>query len=212
MAFPTTGLLDAFADTEGPPMTGWATPALSSGVRSASGVALANAANAIGIWNSVLSGADCEAYATLTTAAGLAGVVYLFARAKDTANVTTMDGYGISVTEAATDTWSIIIMTNGVVSSLGATFNQEVANGDSIGVECIGSTIAALYKPSAGSWTQLTTRTDTTYAAAGYIGLGFSDTTARMGNFSGGNVVAGHPAVKRMGGVKFAHRLGAGVW
>lgn len=193
MPFPTTGILDTFSDTEGPPMTGWTTPTGVAGLKSNGTVCLANAANGFGIWNSVLSGADCEAFVTISTATGAGATTAVFARMKDVSSAATLDGYGVVVAEAATDSWTISVYTNGVPSTLGAGFSQEVANGDSIGIQIIGSTIGAWYKPSGGSWTLLTTRTDSTYAAAGYIALSISDTTGRCDDFGGGTYVP--PAV-----------------
>ena len=189
MPYPSTSVLDSFGDTEGPPMTGWATPTGTAGLKSASGVCLANAANAFGIWNSVLSGADEECFCTVTTALAAGGLVAVFARFKDIASAATVDGYGVTVTEAATDSWTITIYTNGTPTTLGAGFTQEVSNGDKIGIRCIGSSIQAWYCASGGSWTMLASRTDTTYAAAGYIGAAISDTTGRIDDFGGGTYV-----------------------
>lgn len=186
MAFPTTGILDTFSDTEGPPMTGWATPTGLAGLKSASGTCLANAANAVGFWNSALSGADCEAFVTVTTATSASNTVGVWARCANVGSAATTDGYLVSMGEGATDLWSIYRVDNGVPTLLGSTFSQEVSNGDSIGIQVIGSTIGAWYKASAGSWTELATRTDSTYTAAGYVGLSISDTTGRCDNFGGG--------------------------
>lgn len=190
MPFPTTSVLDSFGDTEGPPMTGWTTPTGVAGLKSASGVCQANAANAFGIWNSIMGGADEEVFCTVTTATGSGGVVAIFVRAKDVGSAATFDAYGLEITEAATDNWAIRTYTNGVPSTIGASFNQEVSNGDSIGLRIIGSTLTAWYKASAGSWTQLAVRTDTTYSAAGYLAASISTTTGRIDNFGGGEYVA----------------------
>lgn len=195
MAFGQTSILDNFnrAD-EGPPMTGWATPALAAGLKIVTNVCAANAANALGVWNSILSSADCESWFTVSTATALSGIVYVFGRLKEIASAATLDGYSVSVTEAATDTWAINSVTNGVATAIGATFNQEVSNGDAIGICCVGSSIQAWYKASGGSWSMLAERTDGTYAAAGYIGAGITDTTGRIDDFGGGNFI---PSISR---------------
>lgn len=184
MAFPTTNVLDTFSDTEGPPMTGWSTPALVSGLKSAGGVCLANAANALGIWNTVIGGADEEVYFTITTATGAGGTVSCFVRAKDTGSALTFDAYGLVITEAATDIWEIDVFTNGAATLIGERVNQEVANGDVIGLRVVGSVLTAFL-----NGVELFSRTDTTYTAAGYIGAAISDTTGRIDNFGGGITV-----------------------
>lgn len=188
MAFPETGLLDTFSDTEGPPMTGWSTPTGVAGLRSASGECLANAANAFGVWDSIMGGEDEEVFCTVTTATGSGAAISIFVRLKDVSSGATIDGYGIEITEGATDTWVIRAYTNAVPTTLGTSFNQEISDGDSIGLRIVGSTLTAWYKASGGSWTQLAERTDSTYTAAGYIALSISDTTGRVDDFGGGTI------------------------
>jgi hypothetical protein len=69
------------------------------------------------------------------------------------------------------------------------------ALGDKLGLECIGSTIAA-YVFQSGAWSQLGTRTDSTYSAAGKIGVRLSDagSNSRIDDFGGGTVVGGAPS------------------
>lgn len=192
-------LLDDFSDTEGPPMTGWTTPTGLAGLRSSGGVCLANAANAMGVWDSIMGSADAEVEATITTATGAGATVSIFVRAKDVGSAATIDAYGLVITEGATDTWQIALFTNGVQSTLGSNFSQEVADGDSIRLRVVGSTLYAFYKASGGSWTELTTRTDSTYSAAGYLALSISDTTGRVDDFGGGVVVTLVPRLALLG-------------
>ena len=140
----------------------------------------------MGVWNSIMGGADEEVFCTVTTATGSGATVAIYLRCKDIASAATLDGYALILTEAATDSWGINTITNGVVGLIGSTFTQEVANGDSIGLRIVGSTLTAWYKASGGSWTQLASRTDSTYAAAGYLALSISDTTGRVDDFGGG--------------------------
>lgn len=188
MSFPTTPVLDTFSDTEGPPMTGWATPTGVSGLRSAAGVCQADAANAFGIWNSILSGADAEVYTTITTATGAGQTIGLFVRAKDIGSAATIDTYGLTILEAGTDAWTLQIYTNGVPSSIGASFDQEVADGDIVGLRIIGNVLYAFL-----NGVEIASRTDdsNTYPLAGYIGAAISDTTGRIDNFGGGNIISG---------------------
>lgn len=199
MAFPTTSVLDTFSDTEGPPMTGWATPTGYAGLKSNGSTCLADAANAVGFWNSVLSGADCEAFCTVTTATSSSNTVGVWARCANIGSGATVDGYFLSMGEGATDLWSIYRVDNGVPTLLGSTFSQEVSDGDSIGIAVIGTTIEAWYKASGGSWTMLDSRTDSTYSAAGYIGASISDTTGRIDDFGGGVAITLLPRLSLLG-------------
>lgn len=210
MPFPSTGILDSFdrANEGPPPSAEWTTPAGVSGLIVSGSLCAANAANALGIFSASSVGPNCEAYYTVTTATGAAAQVQVWARAKDIASAATIDGYSISVTEAATDSWAINSITNGIASQLGASFGQEVSNGDSIGIECFGSNIAAWYKASGGSWIKLAERTDTTYAASGYIGIGIMDTTGRVNDFGGGTTVEEGAAVA--GAVGDGHGISTG--
>lgn len=189
MAFGQTGILDNFnRANEGPPMTGWTTPAGVGGLIVSGSVCAASTANAFGIYSASPSNANCEAWFTVSTATGAGATVSIFARAKDVSSAATFDAYGLVVTEAATDWWAIRRVDNGLATTLGASFAQEVSNGDGIGIRCSGSTITAWYRSgSAGSWTELASRTDSTYSAAGYLAVSISDTTGRVDNFGGGN-------------------------
>jgi hypothetical protein len=64
--------------------------------------------------------------------------------------------------------------------------------GDKVGMEIVGSTIAA-YAYQSGAWTQLGTRSDGAYTAAGKIGVRLSDSGAnsRIDDFGGGTVAGG---------------------
>jgi hypothetical protein len=83
-------------------------------------------------------------------------------------------------------------------AQLGATVSGvSLANGDSIGLSCIGSTIEAWKKPSGGSWASLGNRTDSNLTGGGQIGVNINVTTTapRFSNFGGGKVpdAAGTP-------------------
>ena len=182
-------LIDNFNDTEGPPMTGWVTPALAAGLKSNGTTCLANAANAFGIWNTIMGHADEEAEVTITTKPATAGQVGVMARAKDISSAAIIDGYAVSVlvvAGAGNDIIRAYRIDNGVSTPLGTGIAQEVSNNDSIKIRIVGSSIGVWYKASGGSWTLLETVTDATYSAAGYLGLFSTDTTARMDDFGGG--------------------------
>lgn len=185
-AFPTVPIVDDFNRADENPATGWVTIPTLNAVQVTSnqlkGTALQNAA----YFNAQYS-ADAETACDLGTLPGEGGLVEIGVRGKDVGGVTTVDGYSVRVTIAAgTDTINLYVTTNGA-SSLLASYNQEVASGDSIGIRARGSTIEAWYKPSAGNWTLLGSVTDTTWTAGGYPTLVIVSTTATIDNFRAGN-------------------------
>lgn len=79
---------------------------------------------------------------------------------------------------------------NGVLTQLGAQFDKVLANGDDLGGEIIGSTLKVYYNTGAG-WIEGLSRTDSTYTAAGFVGLRVFSDVNPMDDFGGGTVVAG---------------------
>lgn len=200
MAFPTTGILDDFnrANTGPPPSSSWG----SNKVFSATANNLIVSSNAItsgntnfqsSWWNPSTFGPDAECYITCTTLPAGASdeVAFVMARLA-TPGGTGVDGYGVAVTkQSGTDLVEVYRIDNAAQTLLGASMSQEFSAGDSIGVECSGSSIRAHYKASGGSWTQLGSRTDSTYSAAGNVGVELFSTTVRLDDFGGGTVVTG---------------------
>ena len=89
-----------------------------------------------------------------------------------------------------TDTIEIKKIAGGAPTSL-ASYNQEIANGDSIGLLIVGNQLTAYFKAAAGSWAALGTAiTDSTYTGAGSIGVYCYDATCRLDGFGGGTPVA----------------------
>src|SRR5262249_45088882 len=62
------------------------------------------------------------------------------------------------------------------------TINQELALGDTLLLRVQGSTLEA-WRLSGASWSKLGSLTDTTYPAAGFVGVGLRGTTARLDDF-----------------------------
>ena len=134
--------------------------------------------------------ADQEAYYTITNKNG--GDSFVTARMTDI-GWQTYDGYTVYMSDhvAGTDQIEIYRVDDGVPTLLGASIDQEVSNGDSIGIKVIGDGIAAYYKPTGGNWTQLGYRFDSTYTTGGYIGIGEahdSGSGSALDNFGGGDV------------------------
>ncbi len=200
MAFPTTAVLDNFNRTENPLSDGgkwtggtWG----STGVLATNGTQVyytGTSSNPQYYRNDQTYGPDCEVYCTVAVKPGSnSGFGWLHARIQQVGSAAA-DGYVIRIVEvvAGTDTVEIYRLDNGSFTLLGSAFSQELAAGDSVGFEAVGSTLSVYYKASAGSWTSLGSRTDTTYASAGYIGIGGATNTAfRLDDFGGGTVATG---------------------
>lgn len=193
MAFPTTGVLDNFNRADSASLgASWAVFVSGDGRW---GI-LSNEADGIAgwygdAWGTALSGPDQEAHAKIANKGSTTAPsrVSLWVRVQET-GTTTPDGYGVQFyNDAGTDVWEITRLDNNVGTTLGATFTQEVTNGDSFGLSVVGSTIRAYHKPAAGSWTELASRTDTTYTAGRTIAIEGNQTDWRLDDFGGGDVV-----------------------
>lgn len=197
MAFPSTSVLDNFTGTDGTDLpvysANWqATPTGGSTLEIQANAATGTSAggNNTNSWVTDY-GPDCEVYVTINTKPADGNVILLLARGQQTTSLLTADGYALRfVQNAGTDTFVIQRITNGAATSLSSTFSQEVTNGDSIGLEIVGNTLTAYYKAGGGAWTSLGSTTDSTYTAAGKIGMLTSSTGVRLDDFGGGTYVA----------------------
>jgi hypothetical protein len=140
-------------------------------------------------------GPDSEVYVTVATA-GTSSECDLYARVS-TISSGTFDGYHMACSHNTNN----VVLTRidaGVASAALATFAQAIANGDSVGMSIIGTTITAWYKAGAGAWTSLGTATDSTYGAAGYLVLEAGNNTWTFTNFGGGTALGGLPQTSKM--------------
>lgn len=192
MAFPTTSTLDTFDRTNSATLGANWSDLLGLGLRwgISSNTAAPQASNAADYWNGATY-TNVECYGIISTKpADGAGTVYFLARLASVGG-TTFDGYAVALVPASgTDQVAFFRIDNGVPTQLGATISQEVAAGESLGLEVNSTTLTAYYK-TGGSWSSLGTRTDSTYSAAGRIGLLSADTSPRINDFGGGTIVAG---------------------
>lgn len=188
MAFPTTPVLDTFTRADENPLTGIWLGELTPGESQLQ--LLSNRAAGVNpdpLFNGSYTtpvGADCEAYATIPVDdAGNRCEVY----ARVFIDVGGLDAYCVS---RVGSTWSIRKKTNSGDAAVGATATQAFSAGDSLGIACYGSTIEGWYKPAAGAWTLVLSRTDTTWTNAGYIGLRLFGTVYRADDFGGGTIAS----------------------
>lgn len=198
MAFPSTSVLDNFTGTNGTDLpvysANWqSAPAggVNLEIQSNAATGTAAASNNTNSWATDF-GPDCEIYVTITTKPADGNILLLVARGVQTTSLGTIDGYCLRFAPASgTDSLIIQRIDNGAQSNLVAPISQEVSNGDSLGLEIVGNTLTAYYKPSGGAWTSVGTVTDSTYTAAGKIGMLTSSNTIRLDDFGGGTYVAG---------------------
>lgn len=196
MASPSTPMIDNFdRANEGPPMTGWATPTGAGGLKVDTNQCAGNGASSnFGYWNTIMGGADVEVYCTMATKSASGNAMGLLWRLKDQTAIATLDGYLLAITPAAgTDTIAVQRIDNAVATTLGATISQEVASGDSFMIRMIGSLIIVYYNSGSSGWVSLGTRSDSTYAVAGYSGLVIANTAGRWNDFGGG-VLQSYPS------------------
>lgn len=185
-------LLDNFnrADQGPPPSTDWTT--LLNGHNILSNLVRGNngSASNVSLWDIATYGADVEAYLSIPTLVADGENVEVYARMTTLVGAT-VDGYLARwnrVSGASNDTLQLYSVTNGVATKLGADIaTQEMTAGDKLGIEIIGTTIS-LYTYTGGAWTNKGSRTDSTYSAAGYVGIGCVGNTGRFDDFYAGTI------------------------
>lgn len=201
MAFPETSVLDSGVGTDANPIGGnWSGPVVTGNqqIRRVSN----QFANGPGTsddngsyWNTgITSSADCEAYATIATAGSGAGNWVEVEARIQSVGTAGADYYAV-LANLNGQSMEFFVVTNGVYTQLGSSSalpgSVSWSNGDSIGMEIIGTTINGYYKASGGSWQLVTSRTDSTYSTAGHIGLSIGGSTSRCTNFGGGPFAGG---------------------
>jgi hypothetical protein len=213
VAFPVTGTLDSFDRANSATLgANWTKNIIGAGatdIKLDTNRAYPDALNATvtAWWNPAQFGADCEAYVTYPS--GAAGFddfdqtwetdAWLFFRIQSPGSAAA-DGY----TFVSYDTGNPGIglgavfhrIDNGALTKLGNTYPAAtVAAGEKRGISIVGNTMSWYYNTT-GTWVSGgTTRTDSTYAAAGYIGIGASRTNVgaavpAMDDFGGGTITA----------------------
>lgn len=189
MAFPTTGVLDAFNRADENPLSDGGKWSLGPVIFNAAFDDLLLASNTItaelgspgnAYRNDQTYGPDTEVHALVPTALV---DIRLYARLTTVGSGTT-DGYNVRAVPAGA--WQINRVDNAVDTSLGST-GDDLANGDSVGLETIGSTITG-YRKRSGTWTNLLSFTDGTYTGAGHIAVRVGDNTVVLDDFGGGTI------------------------
>lgn len=196
MAFPTTSVLDNFNRADENPLSGGGNWGGSTSVFAAATTNILKvstnqaAGNFIGTnssyWAASTFGPNCEAYVTIPTVAAVFS--YVYARLVNT-GTSSVNGYAVAADVLGGNIIAYRIDA-GVLTSIKSAA-QAWANGDSLGISVVGTTITLYYKAAAGAWTAVSTVTDSTYSAAGNIAAGTVGTSPRLDDFGGGTVVIG---------------------
>lgn len=207
MAFPTTGILSTFTGADEDPLSeggNW-----DGSIRAARGrhVRASNEMRPGSTGNNTKQSywtpntfTETEVYATITSKAVNDGDLLVLDARISPADVKTdnVDEYQLHIGVAAgADTWSIHRSINATGTLLATLTATEVAVGDSVGFEVLGTgatvTLNAHHKPSGGSWALVGTVDDThadRITTAGYIGTQQGATLWYLDDFGGGEVVA----------------------
>lgn len=189
MAFPTTPILDNFNRADSGTLgSNWTISGDVDLAISSNQAAPSSAAAFNNDYYNVKTFLNCEAYVTVNVKPTNGDLMGLQARFQSGGETYYLE----IISDAGTDTWAL-----GYFDGISSGFEldsgtQEITNGDSFGIACIGSSIQAWYKSGAGAWTLLSSKEDTTLTADGFLGLyaePAADTNIRFDNFGGGNAV-----------------------
>ena len=202
MSFPTTPVLDDFDRGDSATTIGgdWAMFMRSAGSYDM-GISSKEAYNPDSEYNGLIYdaaqyGPACEVYAFLGTLPDLDSNGFkLYARQRDVVvDAWNFDGYRMLsypyVDGGTKINLSLARVDDNVETQLGASVGGLAGvNGDAFGMRLRGSSIEGWYRSSGESWAWKLSRSDATYAAAGYLGFfSGSEGTWRMGPFGGGTV------------------------
>jgi hypothetical protein len=195
-SFPTQGILDTFTRANENPLSDggkWTCAYFTANNLQLLSNAVKASTSSDGSceWNVTTFGPESEAYVTVATLSSTAdATAILFVRA---ASGTT--GYLLFVCQANDATcdagagWAIIRLDSGLSSPVLLTSaSSPISAGDSIGLLVKGSTITG-YKKTGGVWGSVLSTTDSTYSAAGNIGLIIENDSSQgmtLTNFGGG--------------------------
>ncbi len=140
--------------------------------------------------NNAQYGPDAESWARITTLPGNGNAVRLYLRLQ-TPGSSAADGYMLLFSQASgTDQVVLYRLSNGALTVL-QTVAQEIAAGDTLLLRAEGTRLES-WRHDGTAWSRLGTLNDSTYAAAGYVGVGVRGTTGRVDDF-GGRTMASLP-------------------
>lgn len=182
-AFPQTSILDEFnrADEGPPPSISWASIAETNGLVVLSNQLAGDPAGSgggIALWLTETD-QDCEVYFTVVTRPGESGSVSLYARNNISAS------YELLISRSDVDGDVVELYATG---DLLETYSIDWQDGDSFGMQLVGSTIVSYHRPVGENFEPLGTIVDASNLAGGYLAISMYDNTARIDDFGGGNI------------------------
>lgn len=117
---------------------------------------------------------------------------------QDTPGASTVDGYALRFQKRSdADDLEIHTVTNGSYSQAANTIEQEVGDGDIIGVQhFVDGTHNVWLKPSGGTWSMVGSVSDATYDCSNtYLGLNIANSSHHVDDFGGGTIFSGRVGV-----------------
>jgi len=192
MAAPVTGILDAFDRANESPLAGSWSHVINPDMDEETGLYLSNQtvynhaefATATAWYNASTFGADQEAYGTLAYPSAPYHRLYVRLTSPGTGNVS---GYYCTYQNVS----GVVSLAR--IDSGAETLLESVLTGvlyDKLWLSAVGSTLT-VYGYYNGAWQTALTKTDATYASAGYVGMGMiatgADESITFDDFGGGS-------------------------
>jgi hypothetical protein len=182
--------LDAFDRADESPLSDggrWANGIATTGeqgLKVAGGQLASSLVSTASAWRSDRSyGPDGQVWVRVSVAPGDGAGARLYARLQAPGS-SAVDGYMLRFNQVAgTDQVLLVRIDNGALVTL-ATANVDIAAGDRLLLRLVGSTIEA-WRQTASGWSRLAQAADSTYPAAGMIGVALRGTTGRLDDFGG---------------------------
>jgi len=189
MAVPQTDILDDFNRADGPLGSNWTDPWNTSEggsvvISTSEARFVPTGGGKYTYWNGTAFGPNCEAYGKITSAP-ISSISFFVRSQPDSTNGA--NGYLLQFVPGAAPRQSIYRVDNGTWTRLGADLSTSSAlSGLVATLLAVGDSLSGWYDGSQIG----TSRSDSTYTAAGYIGMGSQGNTgSRVDDFGGGSIV-----------------------
>jgi hypothetical protein len=191
MAFPTTSILDNFNRANEDLTTPWLNwPLVNDNLHVISNEVGVPTSISQGNLYGISHGPDVEYYITIRALPPEGGGFSLTWRQSTTTSTDTRYFLDVNrVAGANNDTLNFgKAIAGSYTTDIGGAINLglDLAIGDAIGIEMIGSGLTVYHKPSAGSWTSVGTRSDSSITSAGYGGIFMNQLDNKLDDFGGG--------------------------
>jgi hypothetical protein len=190
MAFPTTGILDTFDranDSTPPPGANWSTVYNGHDIITNQLRGHTNADANVSAWVAATYGPSIEAYIT-ATAASPNFTLYML-------NSGLEHGYSVSVEDGTSIKIYRQVSFGTTEVQLGATVSVTFGSGDGLGMyyDAAADTIHVYMNDSGGGWSEVTTRSDSSYTDMNSLAFFSFSNVITFNDFGGGTFVADTP-------------------